>query len=424
MAPVWVIGALLWLGATPPATRASNTAEDTAQPAPLELTRPPDGRPTEPTRVFNLRVPFKDAPIQGRDEFSLDLHEGNAWNADVVLEYPGYHPVPTDRPLVPVSQAPPGVKIYGADGVIESEIGRYIHKVSSTDEVEAALNVFRLTQGSEPWDYPASAAFIEWFHTNIIHQDNPQQRQQNGIDSKAQIIFHDLNGDTYQINNGQYFLGTLDLGNTKYFTLADTSRTRAMFIVGTIVGVPLNSFNSHLSLGVSLGLADAVRIAGGFGFTVAAQISGQDNRLIQLWNGSDFFDQALEADYRFLFSFDYAFPRGARVAVGCELQGASGQMASQPVNSTALNPTTVGVQTPYTLDTRIDTSYRAALLGSEFISLFLQIRPGPGRLAPTIDLYVQENWAVFTGTMFGLLFRQGNNLQDWGVGVRVRVPYG
>lgn len=417
----------LLLSLTPAVAPVPPPAEVATDPGPasppLELTRPPDGRPNEPTRVFNLRVPFKDAPIQNRNEISVDLHEGNAWNADVALEYPGYHPPAADSPLVPVSQAPPGVKIYGADGVIESEITRFIHKLNDTDELEAAFNLFHLTRGNELVDYLVSARFIEWAHTNIIHQDNPQQRQQNGLDSMAQIIFHDLNGKTYVISDGQYFLGTFDLGNTKYFPLANTSRTKAMLNIGTFLGIPMNSFNSHLSLGASVDIADAVRIAGGFGFTVTAQVSGQDNRLIQLWNGLDFFDQPFEADYRFLFSFDYELPHEERVAIGCEMQGATGQMASQPLNATAVNPTAVGVQTPYTPDTKIDTTYRAALRGSEFISLFLQVRFGPPRLAPMIDLYAQENWAVFTGTSFGLLFRQGNNLQDWGVGVRLRQPF-
>src|SRR6185312_11794869 len=83
---------------------------------PLEHVSPPDGRPTEPIRLFNPRLPFKLGPIDNKDEISLDLHEGNAWNPTVVLEYPGFRqPASTalEHP-VPISQAPPGTKIYAA----------------------------------------------------------------------------------------------------------------------------------------------------------------------------------------------------------------------------------------------------------------------------------------------------------------------
>ncbi len=388
-----------------------------------ELTRPPDGRPTEPTRLFNLRLPFKDSPLANRDELSIDLHEGNTWNPTVALEYPGFHPQSPGAPLVPVSRAPPGVKLYAADGVIESEIVRETHRISSTDELEVALNLFRLTQGTSPVDFLASGAFIAWSHTHIFHQNDPDQRALNGLDSRAQIFFHDLRGNTYAIGNGQFFLGTLDLGNTKYVPLVRNFRTQLTLIIGAFSSLPLSSFNSHLSVGASVGLAEAVRIVRGFGFSIAAQISGQDNQFLQLWNGLDYFDQPLEADYRLLFSADYELDGGQRFALGFELQGATAPMSSLPLNAAPVNPAAVGVQTPYNPATKLVDSYRGQLLGSEFISLFLQLRLGRARVAPTIDFYLQEDWTLLFGTQPFLLFRQSNDLQDWGFGVRMREPF-
>jgi hypothetical protein len=352
-------------------------------------------------------MPFKTGPISTGAELSIDYHLGNTWNPTAALQYPDA-----------AAESLSAHKVYGAAGVFRAANFRFTKRLGDNNEIELALSLFQLVKGNALIDLPASGRAIEAFHS-LTGQYDPFQRRRNGLDSRAFIRFQDSTGARAEVRAGQIFLGTLDLGNTKYFDLIKNERLLVTMPMGAFIGIPLNSFSPYLSVGALAGATGTFRISDRSSFTVGLQATVQHDHVLKLGKATQLLDRPVSAGYRGLLAYNHDSSRGGRLSTGLELQGMTAPL-SRHRGSSLVDPETIGVQSGFAAGTDLQHTFRTMIFGSEYVSAFISWRWG--RTTPELTFYIQEDWRLFSGPSFGTLFGGADNAQDWGLGLKLRLP--
>jgi hypothetical protein len=295
---------------------------------------------------------------------------------------------------------------------------RFTKRLGDNNEIELALSLFQLVKGNALIDLPASGRAIEAFHS-LTGKYDPFQRRRNGLDSRAFIRFQDSTGARAEVRAGQIFLGTLDLGNTKYFDLIKNERLLVTMPMGAFIGIPLNSFSPYLSVGALAGATGTFRISDRSSFTVGLQATVQHDHVLKLGKATQLLDRPVSAGYRGLLAYNHDSSRGGRLSTGLELQGMTAPL-SRHRGSSLVDPETIGVQSGFAAGTDLQHTFRTMIFGSEYVSAFISWRWG--RTTPELTFYIQEDWRLFSGPSFGTLFGGADNAQDWGLGLKLRLP--
>lgn len=371
-----------------------------------ELThaRTVDARPSEPLRMFGLRVPFKTAPLGEGGSFTLDYHLGNTWNPTTALAYPDHR-----------------YRLYEADGVIRQLTVRYAEPLAPGWELELALTSYMLVDGSSPADALASDRFIEWTHGWLVAQHDPFQRRLNGLDSRASIMLRDLNGQTERLKAGDALPGTFDLGLTRYFEVVKRDDWLVTASFAAVVGFPLSRFNEFLAVGVAPGAVVTRRLWRWFSATLAVAVPVQLERVLRVNPGTDFIDRQATAGYRAMFALTATTAGGVRITAELEVQGATPAMASRGQQG-PVDPAQVGYASPYLAGTGLQRSANSMRMAAEYMALAVLVTPGHPSRAPTLAIVFQEDWKPLTGSRPGRFFHESDNAQDWGVGLRLEWP--
>lgn len=371
--------------------------------------RAPDARPSEPLRIFGLRLPFKTAPISSDAELTIDYHLGNAWNPTAALQFPNGS-----------AQSPPANKVYGAAGVFRSANIRFLKRLGKNDEFDLALSLFKLVKGNALFDAPASNRTIEAFHS-LVGQDDPFQRRRNGLDRRAFVFMQDAKGATAEVRSGRLLWGTLDLGRTRYFELVQSDGFLLSVPLGVFVALPLNGFSPYLAVGALVGATGTVAISTRSSITVGLQATAQNDHVLKLGAATQFLDRPVSAGYRMLVAYNRDSSGGGRVSVGLELQGMTAPLSGHK-DSTLVDPQSIGLDSGFVAGTDLSHSFRTMIFGSEYLAAFVSWRAGSAKRTPEVTFYIQEDWRIFTGPQFATGFGGSDNAQDWGLGLQLRLP--
>jgi hypothetical protein len=396
-----------------------------------------DTRANEPIRMFGLRLPFRISPIAAKNELSLDAHSGNTWNPAAVLEYRDpsepYYVKPWDATYhPPYDQMPHRYQLYSADGVIRSLSIAYTRKISSHHEVYAALNAYTLVGGASFIDKPVNDRTIEDFHRVIFGQHDPFRRLENPL-NLAEVKFTDRNSHTFQMKPRQLTMGTFDLGYRYFFSILRTERNFWSANSEVQLALPLNRAREHLAAGMLVGTAFTHQFTKRYGFTLALAYHAQNDKLIRV--RPQHFDPDYMRNltgYRFVLAQNFDFKNHQRFTFGIEMQGMTTPINTNiRVDASYMTPEDIGIQTNYYPEhwtpenpiaiTNQRRAARGLIRGSEYVTFNFSYRFGGSSLAPTVSLYLQEDWTVIYNTDGRTLplFVQSNNAQDFGVGVKV-----
>lgn len=371
--------------------------------------RAPDARPSEPLRIFGLRLPFKTGPISSGAELTIDYHLGNTWNPTAALQFPDGSP-----------KSSMANKVYGAAGVFRSANIRFVKRLGSDDEVDVALSLFKLVKGNALLDAPASNRTIEAFHS-LLGQDDPYQRRRNGLDRRAFVFMQDARGATAEVHSGRLLWGTLDVGRTRYFDIVESDHFRLTVPLGVFVAVPLNGFSPYFAVGALVGATGTVAISMLSSLTFGLEATVQDDHALKIGSATQFLDRPVSAGYRMLLAYNGDSLGGGRVSVGLELQGMTSPLSGHQ-ESALVDPESLGLQSGFVSGTDLNHTFRTMVFGSEYVAAFVSWKGSRGEKTPEVTFYVQEDWRILTGPQFGSGFGGSDNAQDWGLGLKLRLP--
>jgi len=404
-----------------------------------------DTRPNEFIRLTAMRIRFSTAPIASKNQISIDYHISNTWNPTTGLQFPGtgLPPLGPGETVTSPSYAsrPDEYKIYTADGVLRGLTARLIHKTSENNEVSITLNTYMLVGGNNKIDALVSDQLIENVHKNLWGQSDPFRRLINPL-NRAQFQFIDRQGREFNLGDGSRFSGTLDLSDIKYIRLIQNKHILWSMNLGAHVGVPLNSFRSFVSDGVSVGTALTGQVyrskrpnshLKGYSITFASGFMAQDDQAIRLHSDKiNFADQRYVQGYRIALNQNFDYRNKRQFVLGVELQGMTRPTSNRDGARGPVDVTAIGLKNVYkddywtpTNDYNVTNEARGArslITGSEYITLNLSYRFGDPKTAPSVSVYAQEDWKLFYGDKPFLLFLSSDNVQDWGVGVKLTQP--
>lgn len=401
-----------------------------------------DTRATEPIRIYAMRIPFKISPIQSKYEVSFDGHAGNTWNPSGLLEYPeSSDPTPVvpwedDGPHPPYEEAPDRYMLYSADGVIRSGEWNVARKTSDHGELFATLSMFMLVGGEQVIDQGVSDRMIESFHKRWLGQDDSFRRLENKVDA-AEMKFMDRKGKTFEQDRNELFLGTLNIGHRYFIDLIKNDKVLLTLSLDAQVGLPLNHFRTHLAGGASVGGAATAKVTKSYSITTALGVTAQHDQLLRVRPNRYHYPFAEEVGtYHFLFGQNIDFKKSQRLTIGVELQGMTKPLsASGRLRAPYLNPEDVGIETNYKPEywtearqinvTNQRRAARGLIRGSEYLALNFSYRFGKPDRAPTLSIYIQEDWTLLIDKddKAPPLFLQFNNAQDFGAGFKITQPF-
>jgi|GEM_PF-3044188 len=396
-----------------------------------------DTRANEPVRILSMRLPFRIAPIAGKHEISLDLHSGNTWNPSGVLEYQEpwepYPAKPWEATYHPhYDEAPDRYQFYSADGVMRSCATTYTRKVSPSGELYTAINVNMLVGGESFIDAAARDNTIEHLHRILLGQDDPFRRFEHGL-NLAEMKFTDRQGRTFEIRPRQLFAGTWDVGYRHFTELLQRQKILWTLSLEAQAGIPLTRGRDHMSAGLIAGTALTKQVTKNYGMTIAVGYAAQHDKVARI--REEYLDlnyADIVTGYRILLGQNIDFKNHHRFSIGIEMQGMTAPLSTkQRVTAPHVVPEDVGVQSSYAPErwtyerpinvTNQRRAARSLIRGSEFLSMNFTYRFGGSDHAPSVTLYLQEDWTVLYDTEgeFLPLFLLSNNAQDFGVGVRL-----
>ncbi len=136
------------------------------------------------------------------------------------------------------------------DGVLKGLRTNIELNLSQEHELNFGLRLFMLTKGKFPFSNLTSDEFIEFFHKNIGGGDDPFDRGVFGL-NQAYIKYTDRNGNTMEIENGDFFIGGLE---TSYYYYPETlinKKENLHFNFGAHLGTNLSKYNSSIDIGLS-----------------------------------------------------------------------------------------------------------------------------------------------------------------------------
>lgn len=136
------------------------------------------------------------------------------------------------------------------DGVIKGLRANVILNLAKEHEINIGLRMFMLTKGKFPFAVFTNDEFIEYFHKNIGGGDDPFDRGVFGL-KEAYIKYTDRNGNTLELDNGDFFIGGLETSYYYYPESLINKRGNLHFNFGAHLGTNLSKYNSSIDLGLS-----------------------------------------------------------------------------------------------------------------------------------------------------------------------------
>lgn len=122
--------------------------------------------------------------------------------------------------------------------------------ISKQHELGITLRSYLITKGKHPFSFFTGDETIEWFHSNIAGGEDPYGRRYYGL-NQVNFEYTDRNGNTLALNNGDFFIGGIEL-NHFYYPSFLANKKNIFFNIGSHVGINTSQFNSSVDLGLSI----------------------------------------------------------------------------------------------------------------------------------------------------------------------------
>jgi hypothetical protein len=215
---------------------------------------------THPFGIFISRIQgnFKRNPVK-KTTFKFSLESGNVWGTPIKTFIPNDEDVRDLIRDIPWHQA----QYYfdedtlnsqsyelEIDGIIKGLRANAEVKLSKKHELSVGLRFFMLTKGRFPFSIITNDEFIEFFHENIGGGEDPFDRRVFGL-NQALIKYTDRNGNTLNIDNGDFLAGGLEASYYYYPESLINQKRNLHFNFGAHLGTNLSKYNSSIDLGLS-----------------------------------------------------------------------------------------------------------------------------------------------------------------------------
>jgi len=139
------------------------------------------------------------------------------------------------------------------DAVIKSFRLQVSIPINKKHELNISLRSILITKGKYPFSIFTGDEFIESFHSNIAGGEDPLGRKYYGI-NQVNFKYTDRNGNVLELQNGDFFLGGIEL-NHQYYPELLMNKKRNLFVnFGSHIGINTSKFNPSIDLGFSVNL--------------------------------------------------------------------------------------------------------------------------------------------------------------------------
>lgn len=215
---------------------------------------------THPFGIFVSRIQgnFKTHTSK-TTTISLGLESGNVWGTPIKTYIPNDEEIRNqvrnifwDQAQYFFNEEELDAKSYDLqiDGIIKGLRANVTFNIAKEHEVNVGVRMFMLTKGKFPFSTFTNDEFIEFFHKNIGGGTDPFDREVFGL-NKAHIKYIDRNGNTLELDNGDFFIGGLETSYYYYPEGLINKRKSLHFNFGLHLGTNLSKYNSSLDIGLS-----------------------------------------------------------------------------------------------------------------------------------------------------------------------------
>jgi hypothetical protein len=175
-----------------------------------------------------------DSPINESDR--NEVSKLNWYNRDGMIAF--------------LNNAPTKTTKFEADGVIRLYQIQLNLPLSDQHEIKVNSRMFSLDGGKIPTSIVTNDELIEWFHSNVAGGENPFARKAFEYD-QAKIRYSDEEGNTFQINSGDFIFSGIDLSYYYYPQFKSLEERSIYTNFGVQVGANLNDINPSFDLGLN-----------------------------------------------------------------------------------------------------------------------------------------------------------------------------
>lgn len=217
-----------------------------------------------PFGIFISRIQgnFKIRP-NDKPTLNINLESGNVWGAPVKTYIPNDEVIRNQvrdhhwdqaQYFFDVEHLDAESYELQIDGIIKGLRADVTFGLNKKHEINIGVRMFMLTKGKFPFSIFTNDEFIEFFHENIGGGSDPFDRKVFGL-NKAKIEYNDRNGNTLELNAGDFFIGGIELG---YFYYPKISISKNLYFnFGTHLGINLSKYNTSIDIGLS---SNAIKI--------------------------------------------------------------------------------------------------------------------------------------------------------------------
>ena len=145
------------------------------------------------------------------------------------------------------------------DGVIKGLRANATFNLNKEHEINVGLRMFMLTKGKFPFAIFTNDEFVEYFHKNVGGGDDPFDRGVFGL-KEAYIKYTDRNGNTLELENGDFFIGGLETSYYYYPESLINKSKNLHFNFGAHLGTNLSKYNSSIDIGLSSNAVKTIQI--------------------------------------------------------------------------------------------------------------------------------------------------------------------
>lgn len=145
--------------------------------------------------------------------------------------------------------------------------------ISKQHELGLTLRSYLITKGKYPFSFFTNDETIEWFHSHVAGGEDPFGRRYYGL-NQVNFEYNDRNGNNLTLNNGDFFIGGLELNHFYYPSFLTQKKRNLFFNLGSHLGVNTSKFNPSIDVGLSLNSIKKIVLKNNnefnFGFGISA----------------------------------------------------------------------------------------------------------------------------------------------------------
>ncbi len=250
---------------------------------------------THPFGIFISRIQgnFKNH-ASSKTKLKISLESGNVWGTPIKTYIPNDEATRNevrnyfwDQAQYFFDEETLDAKSYELqiDGVIKGLRTNAVINISNEHEINVGLRMFMLTKGKFPFAIFTNDEFVEYFHKNVGGGDDPFDRSVFGL-KEAYIKYTDRNGNTAELENGNFFIGGLETSYYYYPESLINKKKNLHLNFGAHLGTNLSKFNTSIDLGLSSNAVKSVYLKDNKNFQIGLSLGILRKSLVNFKNNN------------------------------------------------------------------------------------------------------------------------------------------